>query len=363
MSISATSRRITGVLALLVLTALLPLTAASAQDERTVLDLDLVADDVSDPVETSILYSRQTFGSAEQALVATSFDGADALASGSLQSGVGEAAATDTEGTAVTGRPLLFVDPTAGPEQALFDELSRLGVTSIILLGGESAVPPAVADAFEEAGFADVQRMGGTTRVATASLVAEYVLANSDTTTAYLSRAFGTAEDTDTAYADSSALGGWAASTGNPILLTATESLSLETSLLLQQGDIERVEIVGGPEAVSDDVEQSLVDSVRIMGASRWTVATRVELPSALVWIVAGTKVSIPQAFVGVVTAEILASNQGLGYWLARRAGQFDTTGAFAVLLALLIVGFSLDRVVTMLSNRALVWKGDRTTM
>jgi hypothetical protein len=260
MSISATSRRITGVLALLVLTALLPLTAASAQDERTVVDLDLVADDVSDPVETSILYSRQTFGSAEQALVATAFDGADALASGSLQSGVGEAAATDTEGTAVTGRPLLFVDPTAGPEQALFDELSRLGVTSIILLGGESAIPPAVADAFEEAGFADVQRMGGTTRVATASLVAEYVLANSDTTTAYLSRAFGTAEDTDTAYADSSALGGWAASTGNPILLTATESLSLETSLLLQQGDIERVEIVGGPEAVSDDVEQTLVD-------------------------------------------------------------------------------------------------------
>ena len=260
MSISATSRRITGVLALLVLTALLPLTAAHAQDERTVVDFDLVADDVSDPVETSILYSRQTFGSAEQALVATSFDGADALASGSLQSGVGEAAATDTDGTAVTGRPLLFVDPTAGPEQALFEELSRLGVTSIILLGGESAIPPAVADAFEEAGFADVQRMGGTTRVATASLVAEYVLANSDTTTAYLSRAFGTAEDTDTAYADSSALGGWAASTGNPILLTATESLSLETSLLLQQGDIERVEIVGGPEAVSDDVEQALVD-------------------------------------------------------------------------------------------------------
>ena len=108
------------------------------------------------------------------------------------------------------------------------------------------------------------------------------------------------------------------------------------------------------------EVERSLVDSVRIMGGSRWTVAFRVEVPSALVWIVAGTKVSIPQAFVGVVTAEILASNQGLGYLLARRAGQFDTTGAFAVLLTLLIVGFTLDRLVTMLSNRALVWKGDQ---
>ena len=107
------------------------------------------------------------------------------------------------------------------------------------------------------------------------------------------------------------------------------------------------------------EVPQSLIDSVRIMGGGSWDVAARVRLPSALVWIVAGAKVSIPQAFVGVVTAEILASNRGLGYLIARRAGQFDTTGAFAVLLALLLVGFSLDRVVTATSQRALIWKGE----
>lgn len=107
------------------------------------------------------------------------------------------------------------------------------------------------------------------------------------------------------------------------------------------------------------EVPQTLIDSVRIMGGGSWDVAARVRLPSALVWIVAGAKVSIPQAFVGVVTAEILASNRGLGYLIARRAGQFDTTGAFAVLLALLLVGFSLDRVVTATSQRALIWKGE----
>lgn len=107
------------------------------------------------------------------------------------------------------------------------------------------------------------------------------------------------------------------------------------------------------------EVPQSLIDSVRIMGGGPWEVASKVRIPSAFVWIIAGAKVSIPQAFVGVVTAEILASNRGLGYLIARRAGQFDTTGAFAVLLALLLVGFSLDRVVTFASQRALVWKGD----
>lgn len=105
------------------------------------------------------------------------------------------------------------------------------------------------------------------------------------------------------------------------------------------------------------DVDESLVNSIRIMGGSAWDVATRVRLPSAFVWIVAGMKVSLPQAFVGVVTAEILASNRGLGYLVSRRAGQFDMTGAFAVLLGLLVLGFLLDRAVTLLSARALVWK------
>ena len=273
-------RRLAAFVALLIAVALLPLATANAQDERVVIDLDLLDNGVSDPVQASVLFSRQTFTSADEALIATSFDGADALASGSLQSGVGDAAATDAEGTDVTGRPLLFVDPTAGPEQALLDELTRLGVSTLILLGGEGALPPEVVTAFNEAGFTDVQRQGGTTRIGTAAIIAEYVLANSETTTAYLSRAFGTGEDRDTAYADATALGGWAATTGNPILLTDTNTLSLETSLLLQQGDIERVEIIGGTAAVSAEVEQEVVDMglevARVEGATRDQTATAI---------------------------------------------------------------------------------------
>ena len=73
-------------------------------------DLDLTVDTIGDPVEASILLSQQTYGSADEAIIATAADGADALASGSLQSGVGEAAATDLDGADITGRPLFFVD-------------------------------------------------------------------------------------------------------------------------------------------------------------------------------------------------------------------------------------------------------------
>jgi len=106
------------------------------------------------------------------------------------------------------------------------------------------------------------------------------------------------------------------------------------------------------------EVSTALLDSMRIMGGTRWDLAFRVRLPSAFVWIVAGLKTSIPQALVGAVTAEILASNEGLGYLVQVNAGQFNTGAAFASLLALAIIGWVLYECLEAISRRALVWKG-----
>ncbi|USQ77816.1 ABC transporter permease [Ornithinimicrobium cryptoxanthini] len=105
------------------------------------------------------------------------------------------------------------------------------------------------------------------------------------------------------------------------------------------------------------EVSQGLIDVVRIMGGTRRDVAVRVRIPSAFVWIAAGIKLSLPMALVGTVTAEMLASNRGLGFLVKFYGNSFDTTSTFAVLLALLIVGFLLDRLANSVSKRALVWK------
>jgi NitT/TauT family transport system permease protein len=105
------------------------------------------------------------------------------------------------------------------------------------------------------------------------------------------------------------------------------------------------------------EVSQGLIDSVRIMGGGRLDVALRVRFPSALVWVAAGIKMSMPMALVGTVTAEMLASNVGLGYLVQFSANSFDTTGTFASLFALLLLGFALERILSLLSARALVWK------
>lgn len=61
------------------------------------------------------------------------------------------------------------------------------------------------------------------------------------------------------------------------------------------------------------EVSRELISAVRIMGANHFQVAARVIIPSALVWVAAGLKISVPYSLVGVVVAEMLASDPGHG--------------------------------------------------
>jgi NitT/TauT family transport system permease protein len=105
------------------------------------------------------------------------------------------------------------------------------------------------------------------------------------------------------------------------------------------------------------EVSRDLIAAVRIMGASQWQVATRVILPSALVWVAAGLKISVPYALVGVVVAEMVASNEGMGFLLSSAAAQFSAAQSFAAIFGLLVVALIVDWAITLITKRALRWK------
>ncbi len=105
------------------------------------------------------------------------------------------------------------------------------------------------------------------------------------------------------------------------------------------------------------EVSNELLAAVRIMGANRMQLAIRVVIPSALVWVTAGLKISVPYALVGVVVAEMLASDEGLGFLLAKSASQFSTYGTFAAIAGLLVMALVIDWLLTLITRRALRWK------
>ncbi len=105
------------------------------------------------------------------------------------------------------------------------------------------------------------------------------------------------------------------------------------------------------------DVDQELVNVIRLTGASRLDILTKVVAPSAAPWVFTGMPLALPYSLTGAVVAEMFASNRGLGYLLAFSSGSLDTTGVFAVLLILMGLGGLIQQLVAAIERRTLRWK------
>jgi len=104
-------------------------------------------------------------------------------------------------------------------------------------------------------------------------------------------------------------------------------------------------------------VDQDLIDGARLMRATRMQVIRKVIVPSALSWLFAGLRVSVPYALIGAVLGEMIASNRGLGYLVQFSGAQFDTAGVFAVLIVIALLAMALNFVVDIVQNRMERWR------
>ncbi len=113
------------------------------------------------------------------------------------------------------------------------------------------------------------------------------------------------------------------------------------------------VNTLGGAKNVDTDI----LTIAQLMGASRRDILWKVTLPSALPWIFAGLNIGLTYALLGVIVAEILASNQGIGYVISSGAANFNTAAVFAGLVTLAVVAWLFSAVMRKVEARLLRWK------
>lgn len=218
---------------------------------------------------TSVEVARAAWPSGTtRAVVARADQYADALAGGPL------AAAMDA--------PVLLTDSgSLHPEVARV--LDDLGVEHVTVLGGEAAITPQVVDQLRT-GHRTVTRLSGPDRWATAAAIAAETvrLRRDPLSPPRVLVVEGANADPSRGWPDAVAAGAWAASTGSPILLTTTGGLPGPTldALHALSGDLGGVTIVGGPTAVSAEVEVALLrtglDVDRVAGGDRWATSAAV---------------------------------------------------------------------------------------
>jgi NitT/TauT family transport system permease protein len=113
------------------------------------------------------------------------------------------------------------------------------------------------------------------------------------------------------------------------------------------------VNTLGGAKNVDNDI----MTIAQLMGASKRDLLWKITLPSALPWIFAALSIALTYSLLGVIVAEILASNQGLGYLIAASAGNFNTAGVFAALVVLAAIAWIFSTAMRKLEGWLLRWK------
>jgi NitT/TauT family transport system permease protein len=108
------------------------------------------------------------------------------------------------------------------------------------------------------------------------------------------------------------------------------------------------------------EVDQEWIDVLHIMGAKQRSIFIKVILPASALWIFSSFKNAIPYSLVAAVVGELIASQRGIGYLIQDASGVMDTTGVFAALFNLMLVGLFLNEVVEQAEKRILHWRTSR---
>jgi NitT/TauT family transport system permease protein len=104
-------------------------------------------------------------------------------------------------------------------------------------------------------------------------------------------------------------------------------------------------------------VSQDHVTLCKTLGASPLTIFFQVTLPGAVPVIFSGLRLGLIYALLGVIGAEIIASEHGLGQSIAYLGSTFDVNGVMALLMVLALLGVTVVFLMTWLEKRLLHWQ------
>ncbi|MET0669935.1 MAG: ABC transporter permease [Xanthobacteraceae bacterium] len=107
--------------------------------------------------------------------------------------------------------------------------------------------------------------------------------------------------------------------------------------------------------------DKLLINVVRSFGAKEWDVARLVVVPNAMPYIIAGLRLSIGRAVLGVVVAEFFGSESGLGVMMVQAAGRYQVDIVFSGLIIFAVMTLAMTAAVQVLENRLGRWRPQRT--
>ncbi len=99
-----------------------------------------------------------------------------------------------------------------------------------------------------------------------------------------------------------------------------------------------------------------MVRMARAFSASRWQIFRKIEFPNALPYIFSGLRIGITFSVIGIIVAEFVTAQEGLGYLIVFSEGNVDTPMLMAALTILSLVGIILYGAIVGLEKLIIRW-------
>jgi NitT/TauT family transport system permease protein len=109
------------------------------------------------------------------------------------------------------------------------------------------------------------------------------------------------------------------------------------------------------------EVEPDLLDLVKSLRGSRWTLFRKIQLPGSLPYVFSGMKVGAILAVAGAIVGEFIASERGLGYLMIQVQSALDTPAMVMAVVLLTLLGVVLYGLVLGLERMFVVGDARQT--
>ena len=110
------------------------------------------------------------------------------------------------------------------------------------------------------------------------------------------------------------------------------------------------------------EVSPVLVQATRCFGGRRSDLFLKVALPSSVPMLMAGLRLGIGRALMGVVIAEMFGATAGLGFSITYYGGMLQTTDMMASLIVVVALGVIFTQVLILIEGHFDSWRTDPGT-
>jgi NitT/TauT family transport system permease protein len=106
-------------------------------------------------------------------------------------------------------------------------------------------------------------------------------------------------------------------------------------------------------------VPKALIEVGKSFVASDAVILRRIVLPATLPYIMAGIRLAVGRAVVGMVIAEFFTSISGLGAIIINSANNFDTATMFVPILVLMVLAIGLNELIGWIERKVAPWQAE----